>query len=205
MIKKYDRVRYREKFRRYRIVFFIFLLAFAVSFVGELFLFGNMEYAYQAGKVEFFNFFSDVFTVEALALLALFLFGVTLYAPVFGFAFSVGRGAFTAFCLAVMVSGLGGSKGIWLFILCFLYLILSAWLFLAYAAFCSTTAIRIFSDPTKRKRGENAMFGGSLFYSSFFQGSINLRFLFSYILLMLGAVGCSLVLTLAFSALRSIF
>ncbi len=202
MIKKYNRARYREKFRRYRIFFWVLAITFFLSLGAELFWFGGLGYRYTASSVSFSAFFSDLFTGELLLLLGVFLFGVTLYAPVFGLVSTAARGAFTGFCLALLCSDLQSGKGVWLLVMSFLYLSFSAWLFLAYATFCTTTALQIFSDPSKKTGGERRMYGGTLFYSSFSRGSVNLRFLTSYCLFFLGAVFLSFLLTLSFAGLR---
>ena len=202
MIKKYNRARYRVKFRKYRIFHLILVLVFLASLVGELFWFGGMDYCYTGTDVSFSAFFSDLFAGEALVLLLLFLFGVTLYAPIFGLVSTVARGAFSGFCLAVLCSDLKSGKGVWLLVLSFFYLLFSAWLFLAYTTFCTTTALQIFSDPSKNVGGERRMYGGTLFYSSFSRGSANLRFLMSYCLFFLGTVFLSFLLTLSFAGIR---
>lgn len=204
MIKKYNRARYREKFRRYRIFYWILAFVFLAFLVGELFWFGGLGYRYTASGVSFTAFFSDLFAGEALVLLSVFLFGVTLYAPVFGFVSAAARGAFSGFCLAVLCSDLQSGKGVWLLVLSFLYLFLSAWLFLAYTTFCTTTALQLFSDPSKSAGGERKMYGGTLFYSAFSRGCVNLRFLMSYCLFFLGAVFFSFLLTLSFAGIRAL-
>lgn len=204
MIKKYNRARYREKFRRYRILHFLLLLVFAAAFSAELFWFGNMGYRFAPSEVTFSAFFADLFTGETLLILSLFLLGVTLYAPVYGFVCSAFRGAFSGFCLSVLWCELKNRNGFWLLFFCLLYLLLSAWLFLAYTAFCTTTALQLFSDASKsRQGGERRMYGGTLFYSSFSLGSVNFRFLAGYCLFFLGAVFLFFLLILAFAGLRS--
>ncbi len=205
MIKKYNRVRYREKFRRYRIFYLIMAFVFLAAFVGELFLFGDVGYRYERADVTFTSFFSDLFVCELLALTSVFLFGVTLYAPMFGFATAAFRGAFSGFCLSVLCSGVKSGNGFWLFAVSLLYLLLSAWLFLAYSTFCTTTALQLFSDPAKWSRGgERRMYGGTLFYSAFSKGCVNARFLLTYCLLFLAVSFFSFLLTLAFAGLQSI-
>ena len=204
MIKKYNRARYREKFRRYRILYWILAIVFFASLAGEMFWFGDLDYCYTARRVSFSAFFSDLFAGEALLFLAVFLFGVTLYAPVFGFVGTAARGAFSGFCLSVLCGDLQSGKRVWILILSALYLFLSAWLSLAYTAFCTSTALQLFSDPAKNGGGERRMYGGTLFYSSFSRGSVNLRFLASYCLFFLAAVFLSFLLILVFAALRSL-
>ncbi len=204
MIKKYNRIRYREKFQKYRIFYLVLASVFLASLAGELFWFGGLDYRYTGSDVSFSAFFSDLFAGEALILLLVFLFGVTLYAPVFGIVSTAARGAFSGFCLAVLCSDLKSGKGVWLLVLSFFYLLFSAWLFLAYTTFCTTTALQIFSDPSKRHGGERRMYGGTLFYSAFSRGSVNLRFLMSYCLFFLGAVFLSFLLTLCFAGIRTL-
>ena len=201
MIKKYNRARYREKFRRYRIFYWILVLIFLASLVGEIFWFGDFGFHYEVEEVSFLPFFSDLFAGEALIFLFLFLFGVTLYAPVFGFVTAAARGAFSGFCLSVLSSDLHSGKGVWMLVLSFLYLLSSAWLFLAYTAFCTTTALQFFTDPSKCS-GEEKMYGGALFYSTFSRGGVNLRFLMSYCLFFLCALFLSSFFILVFSGLR---
>ena len=61
MIKKYNRARYREKFRRYRIFYWILVLIFLASLVGEIFWFGDFGFHYEIEEVSFLPFFSDLF------------------------------------------------------------------------------------------------------------------------------------------------
>ena len=205
MIKKYNRARFREKFRRFRIWFLILAAVFLFSLAGELFFFGDMGYIYDRGSGTFSAFFSDLFTGELLLFLTVFLFGVTLYAPVLGFLSVAGRGLFSGFCLSVLFAGTENRKGVWVFGLTLLYLLLSSWLFLGYATFCTTTALQLYSDPAKtRQGGDKHMYGGTLFYSTFSRGSVNFRFLLSYLLFFLGAVFVSFLLSLGFAALRSL-
>lgn len=204
MIKKYNRTLYREKFRRYRIFFRILALVFLAALIGELFWFGRLDYMVSSEPVSFSVFFSDLFAGEALMLILAFLFGVTLYAPVFGFVSTAARGAFSGFCLALLCSDLESGKSVWMLVLGFLYLLLSAWLFLAYTAFCTTTALQIFSNPSKSAGGERKMYGGTLFYSAFSVSSVNLRFLMSYCLFFVGAVFFAFLLTLFFAGIRAL-
>ena len=204
MNKTYNRTRYREKFHRYRVFFALTVIVFLAACIAEIVLYGNLNFSYQWQKSDFLAFFSELFAGELLVFLALFLFGVTLYAPAFGFLCAAARGAFSGFCLSVLFAELEGKSSVLLFILTLLYLILSAWLFLSFASFCTTTALQIFSAPEKKAEGEKQMYGGTLFYSSFTQGSINWRFLASYLLIFLASVFFLFVLTALFSALRSL-
>lgn len=203
MNKTYNRARYREKFHRYRVFFALTALVFLAAFAAEIVLYGNLDFSYQWQKSNFLSFFSELFAGELLVFLALFLFGVTLYAPAFGFLCAAARGAFSGFCLSVLFAELEGKRSVLLFILTLLYLLLSAWLFLSYASFCTTTALQIYSGPPRKTDGEKQMYGGILFYSSFSQGSLNWRFLASYLLIFLASVFFLFVLALLFSALRS--
>ena len=202
MIKMYNRARFRKKFQRYRIFFSLMALVFLAALVAELFLYGNLNYHYQWENSSFLVFFSELFSGELFVLIVLFLFGVTLYAPVFGFLCAAARGAFSGFCLSVLFSETVNRKSVLLFILTALYLLLSSWLFLSYASFCTTTALQIYSPPRKSVKAGDKMYGGTLFYASFFQGSLNWRFITSYFLLFLLSVFFFFILVLAFSAVR---
>ncbi|MBR7164894.1 MAG: hypothetical protein IKD18_01310 [Clostridia bacterium] len=204
MIKNYNRIRYREKFRRYRIFYVLMAVVFLAGLFGELFWLGSAGYCYDLSETSFSSFFSDLFAGELIVIVAVFLFGVTLYAPLFGFVSAALRGAFSGFCLSVLCAQ--GTKSAWIIVISFLYLVLSAWLFLAYATFCTTTALQIFSAPSKSAAGgERKMYGGTLFYSAFSRGSVNPRFLLSYCLIFFCAVFFSFLMTLAFSGARCLF
>ncbi|MBQ3075052.1 MAG: hypothetical protein IJC26_03200 [Clostridia bacterium] len=205
MIEKYDRKRFREKFRKYRIWFSVLAVAFLAALVGEIFFLGDMGYAYERKPVLFFQFFSDLFTAELLLLLLVFLMGVTLYAPVFGFLSVAARGCFAGFCMVLLAGDLKSGKGVWLLVLSLFYLLSSSWLFLGYASFCTATALQIYSPPqTGAKGGERRMFGGTLFYSSFLKGTVNFRFLLSYCLFFVAAVFFCFLLSFVYASLRSL-
>lgn len=206
MIKRYNKARFREKFRRYRIFFALSALLFLAVFIGEIALYGDLGYRFLGGAVEFHTFLADLLTGELFLFLAVFLFGITLYAPFFGFLCAALRGALSGFCLSLVFSSAKEGGGIWLLILTFFYLALSAWLFLGYSSFCTVTALRLYSDPLKKNAGgeEKRMFGGTLFNSKLFCNSVNLRFLFSYFLFFLAAIFFTFLLALGYAALRTL-
>lgn len=206
MIKKYDRARFREKFRRYRIFFALSALLFLAALVGEAVLYGAGGYDYLGGSVIFRDFLTKLVTGETLLYLAVFFLGVTVYAPFFGFLTAALRGALSGFCLSLVFSSAKEEGGVLLLIFTFLYLVGSAWLFMGYSSFCTTVALRLYSDSAAGSvRGEEKrQFGGTLFCSDLFCNTINLRFLFSYFLFFLAAIFFSLLLALLYAFLRTL-
>ena len=205
MIKMYDRVRYREKFKRFRILFFILSLLIVTAFLGEVFWLGDDGYSVARSEITFSSFFCELFIRETLILLALFLFGVTIYAPLFGAVCIVARGFFSAFCLSVLYSGIGSGKEVFIFANTLIYLLLSAWILLGYTSFCTATALELFSPPKRTGgAGESRMFGGALFYSAYFRNTVNFRFLGGYFLLFVGVILFQILLSLVYAALQSL-
>lgn len=204
MIKKYNRARYREKFRRYRLFFLLTAIVFLCALIAEMLWGGDFGLIFEKQKTQFSAFFSNLFTREMTSILILFLFGVTVYAPVFGFLYAAARGVFSGFCISVLLSAFEGKRDLWLLTVTALYLLLSAWLSLSYSTFCITTALQMYAKPSVTQRSGNfQMYGGTLFYSSLSGGRVNLRFLSSYCLFFLAACFFLFLLVLGFSALRS--
>lgn len=203
MIPKYNKAIFREKFRRYRIFFFVCAFLFVLAFVLECVFYGAGGFSALGGKISLESFFSRLAVGEGLFYLALFFFGLTIYAPFFSLLTSFFRGALSGFCLSSVYLGAEGKERVLLLIFTFLYLAASAWLFMGYGSFCAVCALRLYS-PSGERHGEEEkrMFGGTLFRSALFCNAVNLRFLFSYFLFFLAAVFFSVLLSFLYSFLR---
>lgn len=205
MTKIRDRKISAKKFNRFRIFFFVHAGIFFVSLMTELFCFGTGGYFLGEKGGEFREIFFSLLGVESALYLGAFLFGVTIYAPVFGIVASGARGAVCGFFFSLAAHTFPAGQGVLLFVILFLYAMASSWLFFSYSSFCTNVALRIHSDP-KRSRGrrEEELFGGTLFYSSLYSGLVNLRFLFTYLLFFAAALSFSTLFCAAFSFLRSL-
>jgi hypothetical protein len=205
MIKTKDKKVFLKKFNRFRIFFFVHAGAFLISLILEFFLYGAGGYLLGAKGGDFREVFFSLLGAEAALYLGAFLFGVTIYAPIFGILACGLRGAFCAFFLSLAAQTFPAGQGILLFVLILIYAFFSSWLFFSYSAFCTNVALRIHSDPQKsRGRREEELFGGTLFYSSLYSNLINLRFLFTYLIFFATALCFSGVFCAVFSFLRSL-
>ncbi len=206
MIKRYHSEKYRQKFQRYRIFFLFSAILFFGGLIFEILLYGSAGFHLFPGKITLSEFFLPLLCAEGILYLLIFFFGLTLYAPFFGFFFSFSRGVLSGFCMASSYGGIGEKGGVILFFLTVLYILSSAWLFLGYSTFCTTAALHIYSpSEEKKKEGKMKQFGGSLFRSGYFCGRINLRFLSTYCLLFLVALLFAAVLTFFYAYLRISF
>ena len=183
------------KFRRYRIVFCTYALLFFGAWILEMTVFGAQNRTVATQGAAFSRLFFLPAALEGGWYLLSYLIGVTVYAPVFGALSSILRGFCCGFVVKCLFSSLSDRASVYLFLCCLLYFILSAGLALAYGAFCSCVALRQFTDRTvKIEDEEKRLFGGTLFNSTFFAETINLRFLFTYTLFFLLAVFAALAL-----------
>lgn len=184
-LKHFDKTLIRQRYGRYRLFFFLSFSLFLLSLVGEMFLFGAGGYALgEGGEVSFSPLFVTLFTGEAIFYLISFLLGITVYAPVVLFLFSLLRGVFSGFVLSTLAASFPQS-GLFPFLLSLFYCLFSTHVFCGYSSFCTMVCLRLFTDqPLASYRAEEKrMFGGSLFNSTFFANTVNFRFLFSYTLL----------------------
>lgn len=205
MIKTKDRKIFSKKFRRFRIFFFVHAGVFLLAAILELFLYGAGEFLLGEKGGGFREIFFSLFGAESALFLGAFLFGVTIYAPVFGILASGLRGAFCAFFLSLAAQTFPAGQGILLFLILFLYAAFSSWLFCSYSSFCTNVALRIHSDPNKRQgRREEELFGGTLFYSSLYCNLLNLRFLLTYLLFFAASLSLAGAFCAFFSFLRSL-
>ena len=177
------------KFRRYRRLFFIYALLWVSALVVEMAVFGTGNRRVIASGSAFSDLFFLPAAWEGGWYLLSYLLGVTVYAPAFGAVSSILRGFCCGFVLRCLFQSLAGRASVILFFVCALYFLLSSALFLAYGAFCACVSLRQFTDRTlKVQDEEKRLFGGTLFNSTFFAETINLRFLSTYTLLFFGAV-----------------
>lgn len=178
-LRKTDLGRLRKRYARYRLFFFSAFFVFILTLILEMIFFGA------GGERVFFSqtsseeIFPKIFTADALWILFMFLSGVTLYAPFLHFLFAALRGFLSGFVLSALARS---GCGVIFFLFSLLFLVFSAWLFFVYSSFCTSVALRLFTDqPLKSYREEEKrMFGGSLFNSTFFCNVINFRFLSLY-------------------------
>ncbi len=205
MIKKYNKIRFRQKFRRYRIFFLVCAALFIFALILESTLYGSGGFTAFGGKISFEGFFTRLALGEMLIYLMIFFLGLTIYAPFFAFLISFLRGAFSGFCLSCVFSGIEHRGAVLLFLFTFFYVLSSAWLFMGYASFCASCALRLYSSSAESsQKEEKRMFGGTLFQSTLFCGTVNLRFLFSYFLIFLASLFFCALLALLYAYLRSL-
>lgn len=173
-----------QRYRRYRQWFFVFFFVFLLSGAGQFFLVGSDSWRAIPCETEFLSFLQPVLTVEMILILLTFLFGVTLYSPVLSFLIAAFRGVVSGFVLSGLFP-LDQGKKVVLFLLSFLYLVGSSWLFCGYSAFCTAVSTRLYTEGILHvpKAEERRMFGGTLFNSVLFCNTVNFRFLFTYCLI----------------------
>ena len=183
------------KFRRYRILFFVCFSIFFVSWILELIFFGAASRQVALTGASFGALFFLPAAWEGGWYLLSYLLGVTVYAPAFAAVSCALRGFFSGYVFSCLAHSLSGRQSAFAFFFCSAYLFVSAFLFCVWSAFSTDVALRLFTDrPAHPSSGERRMIGGTLFNSTFFADTINLRFLFSYTVLFLAAVLCSLAL-----------
>lgn len=203
MIKKYHSEKFRQKFRRYRLFFLFSLILFLMGLIGEICFYGSFGFQLFPSKVDLKSFFLPLLCAEGLLYLLIFFFGITIYAPFFGFLFSFLRGALSGFCLSASYLYMKEKGGFLLLFFTLFYLLSSAWLFLGYSTFCTTAALSIYSSHGGNEKMKQ--FGGSLFRSTYFCGSINLRFLSSYFLFFLTSLFFASLVSFVYAFFRSLF
>ncbi|MBP5289113.1 MAG: hypothetical protein J6Z79_04485 [Clostridia bacterium] len=188
----------RRKFFRYRLWFAISLAACLLAWILEMALAGAGIRVPSPGGGPFLRAFAPLATWEGILYLFTLLTGVTVYAPAAAILTAALRGFSAGFILSSLLP-LSGGKALFAFCLTTLYLALSALWFIAYGAFCACVALRIFSSHTEKcAAGEERLFGGSLFFTEYFCGAVNLRFLCSYILFFFASLGGQLLLAACF-------
>ena len=117
------------------------------------------------------------------------------------------RGMPAGFLLGAVMGAFHQKGAILLFFLFLLYFSATASLFSAYSSFCTLVALRLFTDEEAKnlREEEGRMFGGSLFNSTFFRNTVNLRFLSVYVLFFLAALLFCAGLCFLFVFFRSLF
>lgn len=205
ILKRYDRAAFRRRYHRYRLFFGLAYAVFLLSFLLSAIFFRRAGATFSGENYAIRETFLRLFSTELILATVLFLTGVTLYAPAVLFLGGIARGVMSGYVLAGFE--LVSAKNVFTAAFCALYFLLGAALFLAYASFCAAVSVRIFSEGTLAdpRREEERMFGGTLFFSSLFCRTINMRFLFSYTLVFLCAGIFWCLLTLSYSAGLSLF
>jgi hypothetical protein len=171
------------KFRSWNICFYIFFALFILSFVLGTIL-------YKTGRVEFLSAlfqkvfylydkgFGMAFAVQCAAVLpffALFVFGVTIYAPVTSFITVLLMGALSGgYCSYIM-----RLNRVALCIFEIIFSSITSYLLIIYSTMITLTALRIFTDVKKSDCPE--IFDGTLFCAKGFRNIFNFRYIFSYI------------------------
>lgn len=196
---------FQKRYRRYEILFYVFVAAFFLAAVAEFFFFkesGRILW----GKTEPLSLFYRLFPLEALFFLVTFLLGVTVYSTAFSLVSVSARGFFSAYILSSAFH-FESAADAFLFLLVLLYLLASSCLYACYSAFAGSVSLRLFSDGFTGDpiREEERIFGGTLFCSTLFQNRVNLRFLSSYVLIFLAFFLISAISTLLYAFLRSLF
>ncbi len=197
---------YGKKFKRYRIFFYCSLAVFVLSAVLEAVFLGDGGFRFETTGILVQEYFLTLLSMELGFYLLVFLLGVTVYAPFYGFFSSVVRGGFGGFFLSACFHSAKDGKGILLLLISILYILLSSWLFCGYSSFCCMVALRLYSDGIVKSQGEEEerLFGGTLFNSVLFCNTVNLRFLSSYTLFFLAALLFMGILTFFYAFLRGI-
>lgn len=199
--------RFGKRYQRYRFFFFLSFILFLTGVLLSLFWFGLDRNARLTGAFSWQDQFPLFFVSEALWYLAAFLLGITVYAPAFQILASFFRGLPAGILLGAAMGALSQKGAFLFFLLLILYLFFEASLFSTYSSFCTLVALRLFTDAeTKNVREEEKrMFGGSLFNSTFFRNTVNLRFLSMYILFFFAALLLCSGLNFVFVFFRSFF
>ena len=177
-LKKWNGPLARKKFARYRTWFGITAALFLLAAALEMIFLGSNVRAAAKPDLSPARHLVVLFTGEALWHLLPFLTGITVYAPALSLLTAAARGLFTGFILSGHLPTADGREW-WILAVTALYLSLSALLYLAYFAFCTSVSAAAFSAPPAA--GEGEMFGGTLFFSRLTARSVNLRFLGSYL------------------------
>ncbi len=199
--KHFYRAKYRKKFHRYYRFFFLSGAVFLLFLILELFCYGSGGYQMTGGEIAFERLFSNLFFGEGIWFLATYLLGITVYAPAFQLMSAALRGALSGFLLSSLIGELREGSGFVLFFLVLVYCLVSTQLFCCYASFCTTVSLRLFTDATLKRYPavESRMFGGTLFHSQPFCNTVNLRFLFSYSMMLFLSLLLSSLLIASYS------
>jgi len=190
VLKRYDRVSFDKRFglyKRFALVYYI--LFFASVLVGAVVSSGTL--LTDTGS-EAFDRFLGLFSQNGADLMSstfsnilvllgevslVFVFGITVYAPFVGGFTAILRGAEFGCALRFYCELMLYTDRVIPFAADCVFYFVSGILLTLYASFVSCVAFNLFSAAEK----EGDMFGGSLFYSSFFKQRVNLRFLSMYI------------------------
>lgn len=196
---------FKNRYRRYEIMYYVFGGAFLLAAAAEMIFFGE-EGRVLWGKTDTLPLFYRLFPAEAVLFLLAFLLGITVYSAAFSFISCACRGFFSGYVLS-SVFFFDSATDVFLFLLTLFYLLFSTWLYVCYSAFAGSVSLRLFSDGLTGEaiREEERMFGGTLFQSTLFQNRVNLRFLSSYVLIFLAVFLFCAGDTLLYAFLRSLF
>ncbi len=191
-----------KKFAAFRRWFAIAAGIALICAVLTAFLFPAASHALP-GRAPFRQAFLPLFTRACVLYLIVLLTGVTIYAPAALILTALTQGFAAGYILSGLLPPAGG-RGLFTLLLTALYLTFSALWFFAYASFCVCVSRKIFSSHAERgAAGEEHLFSGSLFYTEFFCGTVNLRSLFSYLLFFFAALAGQTLLTALFALARA--
>lgn len=202
-INRFSRSRYRQRYGRYRRFFFISMALFFLFSLLEIIYYGAGGRICSPAPVNWKTLFPVHFTSEVSFYLIAFLLGITVYAPAFQFVSISLRGVFSAYLLSCIAAVLDQKGNVFLFVLVLFYVLASTCMFCAYSSFCSMVSLRLFSDGTLKnyRAEEKRIFGGTLFNSSLFCNTVNLRFLSVYVLFFFCALVLEALMALVYSFL----
>jgi len=199
MVKWRIASRFGAKFHRIRALSLLSLGLFCLAFVLEILLFGAGRARGSFAGGDFLGIFRGLFTRELLFAMVLMLLGITVYAPALLFLSAALRGFSAGYVLSCLLPATLSFRPIAAFSAVALYLFILAFLQLGYGSFLCEVSLTLFTPPLPDRRGKDVLFGGSLFYSRYFCGRVNLRFLGSYLLFFLFYLACLALLTLLYA------
>ncbi len=195
MFKGFLLQKMRARYRTYRVSFAVFGTAFFLAFlIGIVFstwrsmTLPGIDAAEQfslhwQSRVDggVFEFAAYGFWTLLPSLLVCMVFGITIYGPFCAF-FTVLISAFLLGNYSRLLLGFLHLKSAdidtFFFILGLLPIV---FVLLAASSFSSAASFKLFTPKRDDEQGEEVVFGGTLFFAPYFEKTINLRFLLSYL------------------------
>lgn len=170
-----------EKFKPYKITFFIFFAVLALAFSLGVYLFLSDFSVWRFSDIcaRIINYckgsYAPTLIFEMSFFLLVFISGPTIYAPVLSFLSVLVYGVFQGFRISM---GLGAH--IFVFLIDILFSFFISYLLVIYSTFVTLTCLKIFRDT--ERDGKEELFDGVLFRAGRFCSIFNLRYIASYIL-----------------------